>query len=104
VSDEDHRDAGPLGQACQLRRAFAYLTDRARRRTELLRPQRLDRVDHRHPWRRGLQRRQDLLEIDLGQQPQPAGCQRQSPRTQCDLLSGFLTADVENVFLCRQAG
>jgi hypothetical protein len=68
VADQNHRDAGLFGQPGQLRRAFAHLRHRARRRTELLRPQRLDRVDHRHLRLRSLQRGEDLFQIDLGQQ------------------------------------
>jgi hypothetical protein len=68
VADQDDRDAGLFGQAGELRCAFAHLRDRPGRRTELLRPQGLDRVDHRHLRLRRLQRGEDLFQIDLGQQ------------------------------------
>jgi hypothetical protein len=63
VADQDHRDAGLFGQAGELRSAFADLRDRSRRRAELLRPQRLDRIDHRHLRLRRLQRGEDLSRL-----------------------------------------
>jgi hypothetical protein len=44
-----------------------------------------------------LQRGEDLFEIDLGQQLQLAGLQRQAPRAHGDLLARFLAADVEHI-------
>ncbi len=38
VTDENDRDAGLLGQPCQLRRAFAHLGDRPRRTGKLVGP------------------------------------------------------------------
>ena len=46
VADEDRRDAVLLGDAQQPRRGLAHLRDRARRRAELGRVERLHRVDH----------------------------------------------------------
>ena len=45
VADEEHDDAALLGEARQLRRAFAHLRDPAGRRRERLRVDRLDRID-----------------------------------------------------------
>ena len=86
-----------LGQARQLRRAFAHLRHRTGRRLKRVRPQRLDRVDHRDLRLFGLQRGQNLLEIDLGQQLQRAGVEPQPAGAQRDLLARFLAADVEHL-------
>ena len=46
VADEERRDAGLLGDAQEPRRRLAHLRDRAGRRAELGRVERLHRVDH----------------------------------------------------------
>ena len=56
-----------LASARQLRRAFAHLRHRAGRRGQRLGVDGLDRVDHDDRGLLGVERREDLLELDLGQ-------------------------------------
>ena len=95
VPDQDHGDAGLLGEARQLRRALAHLRDAAGCRFERLGVHRLDRVDDHDLGRAHADRADDRLELHFGKkldrrvdQAEPAGAQR-------DLLDGFLAGDVE---------
>ncbi|MNN02734.1 hypothetical protein D3C81_1154020 [compost metagenome] len=104
VADQDDGDAAALGDARQLRRALAHLRDRARRRGQRLRVERLDRVDHRHFRLLGFERGLDLLELDFGEQPQRRAFHAQPLRTQGDLRAGFFAADIEHAALPGQVG
>ncbi|EXI89106.1 MAG: hypothetical protein AW12_01756 [Candidatus Accumulibacter sp. BA-94] len=104
VADQNHGDSRLFGQARQLRGAFAYLGDRSRCRVELIRPQGLDRVDHRHLRLYRLQRGQDFFQVDLGEQAQRPRLQRQAPGAHGDLLARFFAADVEHVSRRRHLG
>ena len=72
VADEDDDDAALLGEARQLRRAFAHLRDAARRRRQRLGVDGLDRIDDDDLGRRRVDRRDDRLELHFGQQRRPA--------------------------------
>ncbi len=67
MADEDRRDARLLRDAQQAGGGLAHLGDRARRRAELRRIQRLDRVDHADVRPLALERRADGLELGLGE-------------------------------------
>ena len=67
VADEERGDAGLLRDAQQPRRRLAHLRDRARRRADLLRPERLHRVDHADGRPLALERRADRVELGLGE-------------------------------------
>ena len=67
MTDEERGDAALLRDAQQPCRGLADLRDRARRRADLLRPERLHRVDHADRGAFGLQRRADRVELGLGQ-------------------------------------
>ena len=67
VAHQHHRRAAGLGEAREVRRAFAHLRHRAGRRGELVGIDGLDRIDHRDRRARGVERGQDLLQLDLGQ-------------------------------------
>ena len=67
VSDEDRRHALLLGDAQQPTGCLAHLADRARRRAELGRVQRLDRVDHADVRALLLERRAHGFELGLGE-------------------------------------
>ncbi len=86
VSDDEQRRAGALGVARELRRALAYLRHRAGRRLQCFGPHRLDRVDHGDTRPRRLQRREDALELGLGEQAQAFHGQREAPGAQGDLV------------------
>ena len=101
VPDQDHRRAALLRQPGEPRRAFAHLRHRPRRRSERVRPQSLDRVDHRDLRRLRLQHGEYLFQPDFREQLELPGIQGQAPRAQGDLLAGFLAAHVEHL---RRAG
>ena len=67
VADEDRRDAVLLRDAQEPRRRLAHLRDRAGRRAELGRVERLHRVDHADVGPLALERRADGLELGLGE-------------------------------------
>ena len=73
VADEEHRDSRLLGHAQQPRRGLAHLRDRAGRRAELGRVERLHRVDHADLRPLLLERRADGVELGLGQDLDPLG-------------------------------
>ena len=102
VTDQDHRDAGLFGQSRQLRRTFAHLRHRSRRARQLIRPQRLDRIDHRHLRLFRLQGRQNAFQVDLRHQRQVCHIKIQAAGTQGHLLAGFLTGHVEHTLCLRQ--
>ena len=68
VADEHHDRPAGLRVARQVRHALAHLRDRAGRRGELLGVQRLDRIDDGDLGLRLFQRREDALELDLGEE------------------------------------
>jgi hypothetical protein len=97
VAHQHHGRAAGLGKAREVGRAFAHLRHRAGGGGELVGVHRLDRVDHRDGRARGVERGNDLLELDLGQhlhlrmvQPEPLGAQRH-------LRAAFFTRDIERV-------
>ncbi len=97
VADHDDGDARLLGQPRELRRAFAHLRHRSRRRCEFAAVERLDGIDDgdggllfRH---RGL----DGFEADFGQQVDVAGLQSQPARAQRDLFGGLFARHVQHV-------
>ncbi len=67
VPDEDRRDALLLGDAEQPPGRLPHLCDRAGRRAELGRVERLHRVDHADVGPLLLERRADGLELGLGE-------------------------------------
>ena len=103
MADEHHAGAADLGMARELRRAFAHLRHRARRRGQLLGVQRLDRIDDAEVRRLGLQREQDLLQLDLGQHAHLLAVQPEPARAQRHLRAAFLAGDVQHAHLPRQA-
>jgi serine/threonine-protein kinase len=96
VADED--DGGPalLGQAREMRRAFAHLCHRSGRRGERAGIERLDGIDDGHARFRGRDRRLDLLQLDLGEKPHLGGVQAQAARAKRDLLCRLLSGHIEN--------
>ncbi|MNV44792.1 hypothetical protein D3C71_1365610 [compost metagenome] len=97
MADHDDGDAGLLGQARQLRRAFAHLRHRPWRGAEFAAVEGLDRVDDgngglllRH---RGL----DGFQPDFRQQIDIARLQAQPARAQRHLLGGFLAGHIQHV-------
>ena len=96
MANQDYRDAGLFRQARELRSAFTDLRDRSRCRAQLLGPQRLDRIDYRHLRLRRPQGGQDTFEIDLGEQSELAGFERQASGAHRDLLAGLFAADVKH--------
>ncbi len=104
VADHDDGDAGLLGDARQLRRAFAHLRHRAGRRTEGVGIHGLDRIDD-GDFRLVLgQRAEDFFQLDFGLQLQVARIDRQPLGAQGDLGAGFLAADIQHFFQPRQIG
>jgi hypothetical protein len=97
VADQDHAGAGLLGEARQLRRAFAHLRHRAGGRLQRVRPDGLDRVDHRDCGAQLDQGGKDFFQVDLGQQLHAADIELQAPRAQRHLLAGFLAGDIQHV-------
>ena len=91
-----------LASARQLRRALAHLRDRAGRRRQRLAVDGLDRIDHRDRRLLGLERRQDLLELDLGQHAHRARAEAEPARAQRDLRAALLAGDVEHLHRPRQ--
>ena len=75
VADQHHRTTARFGPARQVRGAFAHLRDRARRRAELIGVDGLDRIDDRDSRPLDVERREDLLELDLGLHPNPRSVQ-----------------------------
>ena len=73
VADEEDRDAVLLRDAQEARGRLAHLRDRARRRAELRRVERLHRVDHADLGPLALERRADRLELGLGEHLDPLG-------------------------------
>ena len=67
VADEEGRDARLLRDPQQPRRRLAHLRDRAGRRADLRRPERLHRVDHADGGPLALERRADRVELGLGE-------------------------------------
>ena len=67
VADEEDRDAVLLRDPQQARGRLAHLGDRAGRRAELGRVERLHRVDHADVGPLALERRADRLELGLGE-------------------------------------
>ena len=65
VTDEDGRHARLLRDAEQTARGLAHLADRARRRAERRRVQRLHRVDHADVGALAVERRADCVELRL---------------------------------------
>ena len=84
-----------LASACQLRRAFAHLGDRAGRRRQRVAVDGLDRIDHADRRLLGVYRRDDLLELDLGQHAHSAFAQTKPARAHRHLRAAFLAGDVE---------
>src|SRR5258708_19968574 len=94
VAGEPHDRAARLGVTRQVRHALAYLRDRTGSGGELLRVERLNRVDD-GDFRLGfLQSGEDALELDLGEQLELPRIEREVPRAQRHLLGGFLAAYV----------
>ncbi len=65
VADQEERDTGLLADAEQPRRRLAHLRDRSRRRADLRRVERLDRVDHADVRALALERGADGVEVRL---------------------------------------
>jgi hypothetical protein len=86
----------PFNPARELRRALANLRNRARRRLQGLRPQRLDRVDDRDVRPRGFERTEHALELRFRRDAHPFGLQPQPPRTQRDLVDRFFAGEIEH--------
>ena len=88
-------DAALLGEPRQLRRAFAHLRHAAGRRLQRLRVDGLDRVDDDDLGLRRVDRRDDRLELHLGQQLDRRVDEAQPLRAQRDLLDRFLAGHVQ---------
>ena len=97
VADQHDGRAARLGGARQLRRAFAHLRHRAGRGGELVGVERLDRVDHAEGRALGLERGEDLLELDLGQHAHLRAVEAEPARAQRHLGTAFFAGDVEHV-------
>ena len=69
MAHQHHGRAAGLGKTRQVRRAFAHLCHAARRAAQRIAIDGLDRVDHRHLRLFGLQRAQNLFQLDFGQYP-----------------------------------
>ena len=80
VTDEERRDAGLLRDPQEPRRGLANLRDRAGRRAELGRVERLHRVDHADVGPLALERRADGVELGLGEDLDRARSRRAAPR------------------------
>ena len=98
VADEDDGDAAALGQARELRRAFAHLRHRAGRGSELFGIHGLDGVDHHHVRLFVRDGGLDFFQLDFRQQMHFARIQRKALGTQRDLLRRFFAADVQDFF------
>ena len=81
VADEEDGDSRLLGDAQEPRGRLAHLSDGARRRAELGRVERLDRVDHADVGPRAIERRADGLELGLGKNLDRAAPPRRSARS-----------------------
>src|SRR5258706_6964951 len=104
VADEHHDRPARLGVTRQVRHALAHLRDRAGSGGELLRVERLDRVDD-GDFRLGFfQGREDALELDLGEQLELPRVEREAPRAQRHLLGGFLAAYVYSLVRAAYPG
>ena len=102
VADEDQAGAALLGEAGELRGAFAHLGDRAGRGAVGVGVQRLDGVDDGDARTRGGERAEDGLQTDLGQQLQALGGQLQTLGAQGDLFGGLFAADVNHLVMRRE--
>ena len=85
-----------LGQARQLRRAFAHLRHRARRGSQLVGIHGLDRIDHHDVRRLPAATRPDLLQLDFRQQTHLRAVQPEPVRAQRHLRADFLAGDVQH--------
>src|SRR5712692_2620000 len=104
VADEHHDRPAGLCVTRQVRHALAHLRDRAGSGGELLRVERLDRVDD-GDFRLGfLQGGEDALELDLGEQLELPRVEREAPRAQRHLLGGFLAAYVYSLVRAAYPG
>ena len=98
VADEQHRDAVGLGDLHDPPGDLAHLADRAGRAAEVGGVQRLDGVDDADLGALGAQRREDRVEVGLGEHGdlERAGASRRQPLgAQADLRRGLLAGDVE---------
>ena len=97
MADQDHGGATGFGQAGQVGGAFTHLGHRARGAGELVRIHGLNRVNHRHLWRLGLQGGDDFFQLGFGQHVHLAVVQAQTPRPQSHLRARLFTSDIQGV-------
>src|SRR5258706_14125961 len=104
VAHEHHDRPARLGVTRQVRHALAHLRDRAGSGGELLRVERLDRVDD-GDFRPGLfQGGENALELDLGEELELPRVEREAPSAQRHLLGGFLAAYVYSLVRAAYPG
>ena len=95
MADQHNGRAAGLGQASQMRGAFAYLRDRPGCAGELVRVHGLYRINHRDMRRLRLQGADDFFQLGFGQHVHPAVVQTQPACTQCHLRAGFFAGDIQ---------
>ena len=100
VADEEGGDAVLLRDAQQAARRLAHLRDRPGRRADLLRPQRLHRVDHADGGPLALERLADDVELGLGEDLDVVAA-AEARRAQLHLRDRLLAGDEERTALAR---
>ena len=100
VADEERGDAVLLRDAQQATRGLAHLRDRARRGADLLRPERLHRVDHADGGPLALERLADDVELGLGEDLDVVAA-AEARRAQLHLRDRLLAGDEERAPLAR---
>ena len=98
VADEEGRDALLLGDAEEAAGRLAHLADRAGRRAELGRVERLHGVDHADLGPLALERRADLVEVRLGEDADVARA-AQAVGAELHLRRGLLAGDEDDLSL-----
>jgi hypothetical protein len=94
MTDQYRRDIAGFRQTHELRRAFADLTHRSRRRLEILAVKRLNRIDHQDAGRLSLKPGNDVLYAGLGKQLHRRRSDAQTPCTQRNLIQRLLARHI----------
>ena len=103
MADEDRCHTQFLRDPQKTRGGLTHLRDRAGRRSDLRRVERLHRVDHAHVGALCLERRADGLELRLGEDLNPARA-AQTLGAELDLGDRFLTRHEQCATLFRDRG
>ncbi len=96
VADEKGRQVVALGGEQELRRGFAHLADAARRRLELEREHRLDRVDDEEPGPHPPDFLENPLDAGFGEQEQRRVADAEALPAGLHLMLRFLTRRVQH--------